>query len=329
MKHLFQTILNYTSILAVLTASTITILSLISAAARYWWLGELLSQPRPQYALALVLCLPLVVWRLRRAGRLILIPLLLNLYTFTPLYLPPSTDPGLVSREYSALHYNLDRTLSDQEPAFAYLREHPVDILSLQEVTPEIASRLERDLPGYFVAYSHPMKNSHGSAVLISVKSGILVRSAGIIHLPEYSVRPLIEVTLEIQGYSIAFLNLHSIRPVSQWNVEFQQIEFASAAEWSRQRQEQGQAVMMMGDINSTPWSRNFRQFQEAGQLLNSEQGFGLEPTWPAGFPSLFTIPIDHCFHSSEIQIVKRFTGPFLGSDHAPLHIHFTLTDGQ
>ena len=310
---------------ALIVTTSVTILSLIGFGARYWWAGELLSQPRPQYALALILCLPFVVWQYPRAGWLILIPLLLNIGTFAPLYLPPHGDLRSTSRQYSVLHYNLDNTLSSHTKAFAYLREHPVDILSLQEFTPKDEINISQELPGYFIAYSHPLTNSHGSAVLVSKKSGIEVRSANITHLPEYSVRPLIETTLVIHGQEVAFLNLHVIRPVSAWNTDFQQIEFASAAEWSRSPQELGQAVLMIGDLNSTPWSWNFRQFQQEGHLLNSGQGFGLESTWPAGLPSIFTIPIDHCLHSPEIVITDRYTGPFLGSDHAPLHVEFFL----
>lgn len=326
-KSFMHRLLKIFLIGAVVATITVTTISLIGFGAKYWWVGEMLSQPRPQYAFALVLCLPFLVWRFRRAGWLTLIPLILNLSTFAPLYLSPQIDSLPVTRRYTALHYNLDNTISNHDIAFAYLRDHPVDILSLQELTPEVADRLLQELPGYFVAHSHPMTNSHGSVVLVAKDSGIQVRSAGVVHLPEYSVRPIIEVIFEIQGHSVAFLSLHVIRPVSDWNTDFQQTEFASAAKWSRERQDQRQAVLMMGDFNSTSWSMNFRQLQKAGHLLNSEQGFGVEPTWPVRLPFLFTIPIDHCLHSPEIVIVDRFTGPFLGSDHAPLHIEFLLVD--
>ncbi|MFT3891023.1 MAG: endonuclease/exonuclease/phosphatase family protein [Anaerolineales bacterium] len=327
MRALLRSSLKLILLGAIVGAVVVTVLTLIGFTARYWWLGETLSQLRPQYAFALILCLPFLVWRFRRAGWLALIPLLLNVSTFASLYFPLQYDPVSTSRQYTALHYNLDNTLPDHAAAFDYLRNHPVDILSLQELTPEVAARLTEELPGYVIAYSHPMTNSHGSAVLVSVTSGIEVHSADIIHLPDYSVRPIIEAMLDIDGYSVAFLSLHVIRPVSAWNTDFQQIEFASAAEWSRQQQEQGQTVLIMGDLNSTSWSRNFRQFQQAGQLLDSEQGFGLEPTWPASLPALFTIPIDHCLYSPGIMIVKRFTGPFLGSDHTPIHIQFVLAE--
>jgi endonuclease/exonuclease/phosphatase (EEP) superfamily protein YafD len=312
----------------IIVTTIVTILSLMAFGARYWWVGELLSHLRPQYSFVLVICLPFMAWRFRRAGWLTVIPILLNVGTFASLYLPPQHIQSPTSRQFTALHYSLDNALPSHTEAFAYLRDHPVDILSLQELTPETAAQLSQELPEYEVVYSQPMTNSQGSAVLIASKSGIQVHSAGIIYLPKTSVRPLIEVTLDLQGRSIAFLSLHVIRPVNARKIGLQQTEFEAVAKWSRRRQEQEQSVLILGDFNSTSWSMNFRQFQKAGILLNSEQGFGIEPTWPASLPSLLSIPIDHCLHSSGIVIVNRFTGPYLGSDHAPLHIHFVLADG-
>ncbi|MBK9926598.1 MAG: endonuclease/exonuclease/phosphatase family protein [Anaerolineales bacterium] len=312
---------------ALFIVTAITIISLIGFLAKYWWVGELLSQLRPQYAFALTLCLPIVVWRFGRTGWLFLIPLLFNVATFAPLYFHTQTTQKPTTQTISVLHYNLDNTLSSHTIAFAYLRSHPVDILSLQELTPEEADRLHEELPDYQIAYSHPMNNSHGSAVLLGTGSDIQVQTAEVIHLPDYSVRPIIAITLNIQGHSIAFLSFHAIRPVSAWNTDFQKIEFGAAAEWSRHQQNQGQAVFMIGDFNSTSWSANFHQLQQDGQLLNSEQGFGLQPTWPIGLPIVFTIPIDHCLHSQEVMITDRFAGPYLGSDHAPLHVQFSIND--
>jgi len=260
-------------------------------------------------------------------GWLILIPLLLNVGTFASLYLPPQHIQSPISRQFTVLHYSLDNALPSHAKAFAYLRNHPVDLLSLQELTPEVAVQLSQELPDYEVVYSHPMTNSQGSAILILRESDIQVRSADIIHLPKTAVRPLIETTLDLQGHSIALLSLHVIRPVNARKIGLQQTEFEAVAKWSRRRQEQEQPVLILGDFNATSWSMNFRQFEKAGDLLNSEQGFGLEPTWPANLPSLFSIPIDHCLYSSGIVIVNRFTGPYLGSDHTPLHIHFMLAD--
>jgi endonuclease/exonuclease/phosphatase (EEP) superfamily protein YafD len=314
---------------ALILAVVVTALSLIASLTNRWWISELLSQPRPQYALALTLCLPILMARFRRVGWLTLIPLLLNMATFIPLYFGAQTPATLATGSYSLLHYILDNTLPDHTAAFAYIRNHPVDILSLQELTPELDQRLTTELPGYRVVYSQPMSNAHGSALLLADGAGIRVISAGIVYLPEHLVRPIIAATFEIEGYEVAFLSLHVVRPVDAERFEIQQSEFAATAAWSQTQQAQKRGVLIIGDFNATSWSSNFLQLRRDGLLLNSEQGHGVQPTWPASLPPLFGLPIDHCLHSQSIVITGRHSGPFLGSLHTPLHIQFALKDNE
>ncbi|MFP5272582.1 hypothetical protein [Coleofasciculus sp.] len=120
---------NIACFLALVLAVCITAATLVGTLAQQWWIGELLSHPRPQYALILLCCLPLIVARFHQLGWLVLIPLLLNLITFAPLYF--SKPLPVSAPSFTALHYNLDATLPDHTVAFTYLRNHPVDILLL------------------------------------------------------------------------------------------------------------------------------------------------------------------------------------------------------
>ena len=65
---------------------------------------------------------------------------------------------------------------------------------------------------------------------------------------------------------------------------------------------------------------RAFTSLLENGRLINSQRGFGIQSSWPAGLWPL-SIPIDHAVHGQALTTVERFVGPFLGSDHRPLHL--------
>ena len=84
--------------------------------------------------------------------------------------------------------------------------------------------------------------------------------------------------------------------------------------------------VMLLGDLNASPWSYPFRRLLRDTGLLNSMRGWGVQPTWPAPLGPL-GIPIDHVLHSEEIRITRRSTGPWIGSDHLPLIIEFAIEE--
>ena len=62
-------------------------------------------------------------------------------------------------------------------------------------------------------------------------------------------------------------------------------------------------AIIVMGDMNSVPWSEQIKTFMEYTQLADSRKD--LSATYPAQSP--FQIPIDYIFHSPELDC-KKFT---------------------
>ena len=76
----------------------------------------------------------------------------------------------------------------------------------------------------------------------------------------------------------------------------------------------------MVGDFNASTWSRGFGLVTRDAGLVNSQRGFGVQPSWPADYP-LFGIPIDHMVHSTELTTVDRRLGENLGSDHYSLFV--------
>ncbi len=82
--------------------------------------------------------------------------------------------------------------------------------------------------------------------------------------------------------------------------------------------------VLLLGDLNVTPWNHHFRLLLARTGLRDSAKGFGVQPTWP-NFNPLLRIPIDHCLHSEDIIIVDRQIGEDVSSDHYPLIVDFVI----
>lgn len=320
MRHISDALL----LLASIVVSVVTLLVLL---AGDWWLADLLSHLRVQYALALLLALLYFVLRRRwLISGLVLMAFVSNLSVLFPLYIPPSAMPHALRHPLKVLHYNLDMTSADHHTAFQFLRSSAPDILFVQELTPALATQLPQELPNYRVVYAHPLDNTHGSALLLPTNSGLQVLGAGEVHLPASSPRPLITVTLALDGQPFTLMSLHVIRPKDAYTEDIQAQEYAAASQWIReQHMQHGYPMLVIGDYNTTPWSARFQRFLQESGLRDSSLGFGYQPTWPAAAPALLAIPIDHAVISADIVVLDRKVGPDLGGDHRPLELEIGL----
>ena len=126
---------------------------------------------------------------------------------------------------------------------------------------------------------------------------------------------PSITAKIRSRGKEFTVIATHPLPPVSPsyFYLRNEQLEklpdFINGAE---------DPVLLLGDLNCTPWCYHFQQLLERTGLKNSSRGWGLHATWPTALP-LLLIPIDHCLYHPAITIVKKETGPFIGSDHYPV----------
>jgi endonuclease/exonuclease/phosphatase (EEP) superfamily protein YafD len=299
------------------------IASFLGLMGRFWWGFELLDHPRPQYCLALVAGL-LAGLLLKQWWAVVwLIPLTFNLALLAPLFFAPSSvQQALIAPSLRLLHINLDRNNTNPDLAIRYLKQQSVDLLFLQEVTPAWLTQLQSQLSEYRVVKAEALENSLGSAVLVPQQNQrIKIEQVQIIHLPQKSDRPLLETTVTYEGKPLVILSYHVIRPRSASTSAYQQLEFDSVAAWSRSQLQRQRSVVVLGDFNSTSWSGRLRQLEQESQLINSQRGFGLQPTWSTSFPPLMKIATDHCFHSRSLVTIQRSIGLNIGSDHLPVFV--------
>jgi endonuclease/exonuclease/phosphatase (EEP) superfamily protein YafD len=79
---------------------------------------------------------------------------------------------------------------------------------------------------------------------------------------------------------------------------------------------EAGRDVIVMGDLNSAPWSRLQRAFRARTGLDN---GAGWVASWPSFLPWPLRLPIDHVLARGHLVVTKFATGPRTDSDHFPV----------
>ena len=86
------------------------------------------------------------------------------------------------------------------------------------------------------------------------------------------------------------------------------------------------EATLVIGDLNDVAWSHTTRLFKRLSGLLDPRVGRGFYNTFPAKY-KLLACPLDHVFHSKELELTCLSVLEDIGSDHLPIKVAFNLVD--
>lgn len=126
---------------------------------------------------------------------------------------------------------------------------------------------------------------------------------------------------LTVDEQPLTIIGAHVLAPL---NRGYGQLRNTHLADLARTARAQSGPVLLIGDLNVTPWSPYFGALLRDAALRDSRRGFGVQPTWPVQWPPL-RIPIDHCLASPSIAIHRWTRGPRVGSDHFPIIVDFAM----
>jgi endonuclease/exonuclease/phosphatase (EEP) superfamily protein YafD len=150
-------------------------------------------------------------------------------------------------------------------------------------------------------------------------------RLAGVTVLARSALRPArVEVDLggevaavevDLGDRRIEVLGIHPLSPTTAGRASARDGLISRAADWVTTRQGE---VVVVGDLNATPWSHAYATLRLRGGLVDTLRGSGFQPTWPEGWGALM-IPIDHVLHTGGLGSTDRRTGPAYGSAHRPV----------
>ena len=232
-------------------------------------------------------------------------------YTSDQSHLTESPEPGL------RLLFSNVHVLNEQHDKLLELVEtEQPDVLVLQE----ISSRWVRSLETVGLSLPHKHLVPRNDSFGIGIFSRIPIHMSEEIHFGK--LYPSILAVLEIGGERVTILAMHPPPPVSEQAAASRNEQLQAAASFFREIQT---PKLIIGDLNTTMWSGNFRRFVRDSGLKNARRGFGILPSWPTFFPPMY-IPIDHCLVSPDITVVDMRTGNDVGSDHFPLIVDLSLT---
>lgn len=287
----------------------------------YWWLFDLASHFRMQYALAFTgAALAALVLRHWRFLTCFIFLSAANLAPIVPLYFGMDSNPALEGPRARVLLLNVHTSCREHERVLALIREQDPDVIVLEEVN----ARWIKALSGLTVTYTNtvlcPSEDNFGIALYsrLPITDGrkVILGKAGLASIQARCV---------LGGQVFQILATHVLPPVNRVCAKLRNQQLSEVAEYCRRIT---MPMALVGDLNASPWSYGFRLVRDGSGLRDSMRGFGVQASWPT-HNVFMRIPIDHCLVSDSVRVLNRRIGPATGSDHFPMIFDIELAPAR
>ncbi len=276
---------------------------------------ELFSHFRLQYLVAAGLLAILFAALRGYAYVLVLLPTtVLNAALVAPWYLDDAPQSGDVP--VKILLANVHSANTDYERLLELVAEESPDIVFLQEVNDAWVTGTQALASEYRFNYAEPRAGNFGIAMF----SRIPLDAATHVDSPPYGF-PTIVAEASAAGRSFTLISTHPTIPIGRtgYNARNDQLEHVASIV-----ADVSEPVILAGDLNTSIWSKSYRELIANTGLHDVRRGFGILPTWPTIMPFAM-IPLDHALVSSGIGVVEVRRGRRIGSDHLPLVVTVLL----
>lgn len=277
---------------------------------RFWWIG-------------LLMLLGLLFLRQRRyswAG-VALAGVIAAIWGILPYWLPPASSRGFPdSGRVKIVTWNLLHENTRHEDAFRCLMSEDADVILLSEATDawrEALLTLTR-------AYPHRIDSGRDGAEGLWLLSRFPMDPPDPAGLVPSEKKPWISTVVHAPVGDFRIIGMHPRTPRSGSRFGERNAQLDRAADISASA---GMPVILLGDLNCTPFSPWFRRLLHRGKLRDSALGSGLPATWDGQGIGL---PIDHILLSDHWRVGKRWVQrDKRGSDHSPVSALLSLQSAR
>lgn len=310
---------------ALLTLSLL-VASLLATTAGSFWLGDLAVHFPVQYAgLALVLFVVFLVRRSAGWAALALGLAAFNAMSAAPVLAaraPPA--PSAAIRGDAApvrvriASINVLYTSGQFQRVADFIHLEKPDAVVLVEMTPawrEGLASIEREFPYRYETRGVGNRGVH-------LWSRLPLKDASDLPIGARQ-EPAVQATLTAPGgHLLRLFGVHTSWPISPGSAGRRNTQFGHMAQHARATA--SLPLVIVGDLNVSPFSPHFRKLLADGRLRSAADGFGWQPTWPS-FMLPAGIQIDHALVNPAVTVQSFRRGPFDGSDHRPIIVDLLL----
>jgi endonuclease/exonuclease/phosphatase (EEP) superfamily protein YafD len=312
---------------------TLTLLAatLCATGARYFWLFDLAVHFRVQYAVMgllgfiLLLLARARVWALLALGvaawnAVYAVPALMTHAVRPVRAMSPARGAGEAATadpvRLRVVSINVLYSNEAYSKVADFVQREQPDAVALSEMN----ARWRRALEGLDKIYPYHYETIGAGGRGMTFWTRLPMKDVSVLPLG-VSWDPAIQATLQVQGREVRLFAVHTSWPMTP----------ASAARRNQQLErlaQQARAVslplVVVGDMNITPFSPHFQQLLSDGGLRSAAEGFGWQPTWPTFFMPA-GIQIDQALVNSRIAVERFSRGDRVGSDHLPIVVDLVL----
>ncbi|PSL50727.1 endonuclease/exonuclease/phosphatase (EEP) superfamily protein YafD [Saccharothrix carnea] len=230
----------------------------------------------------------------------------------------PDSRPVGVGQVVTVMAANLLVGRAEAEAVVAAVRAHDVDVLAMQELTPEMVLDLERAGLDEVLPHRHFLDEPGGSGSGLASRYPLAPRTL----TPPSTLRQA-GALVDLPGADVEILSVHPLPPVVD----------AGPGNWLRdmaglpERELGGPVRVLAGDFNATLDHAGLRRLLNSGYVDAADQlGEGLNPTWPSG-GALWPPPvaIDHVLVDDRCPVEEFEVVEVPGSDHRAVVTRFVV----
>ena len=289
--------------------------SLSGALGHYNFFFDLISNFRIQYIVGSIVVLLLALFRGQFVAVLVLIVVLVvHGYGVWP-YLA-GRPVVTTAPDFRVVTCNLLASNREHDNTIRYIEQLQADIIVFQEYSNQWDEALRRTL----APYQYRVVEQLNSPFSIAMFSRHPMQSSEVVAYSGSAV-PSVEATVSIDDQSVKVIGTHPWPPEREWSFRDRNMQLQAIGEVAGAH---SGPVLVMGDLNIAPWSAHFDALLRVGGLRDAKEGFGLMPTWPAGYFPLMII-IDHILVNDDIAVKNMQASDNLGSDHLCLSADLVL----
>ena len=298
----------------------------MATTAGSFWLGDLAVHFPVQYAaLALVAFVVFLILRSPAWAALALAVAAFNTLSAAPVLAarPPAVPPTVARGPGEPVRVrvasiNVLYTNSQFQRVADFIHHERPDAIVLVEMT----EAWRRSLAGLDREYPYHYATRGVGPRGMNLWSRLPMKDVGVLPIGARQ-EPAIQATLiAAQGRQLRLFGVHATWPMAPPSAARRNEQFELLAQHARATT--ALPLVVVGDLNVTPFSPYFRRLLVDGRLRSAADGFGWVPTWPS-FLLPAGIQIDHALVNAAVTVQSFRPGAADGSDHRPIIVDLLL----